>query len=56
MIKWSYRNWPYLINDREGSSAVLNVMSNPRSEKENIFSAMKPFTASIPFLVMITSV
>lgn len=34
IIKWSYRNWPYLISDREGSSAVLKVMSNPRSEED----------------------
>ena len=39
MIKWSYTNWPYLIRDREGSSAVLNVMSKPRSEKRNTISA-----------------
>lgn len=32
MIKWSYRNCPYLIKDRDGSSAVLNVRSKPRSE------------------------
>lgn len=33
MIKWSYRNWPYLMRESEGSSAVLNVRSKPRSEK-----------------------
>lgn len=38
IIKWSYRNWPYLINDREGSSAVLNVRSKPRSERGDTLS------------------
>lgn len=39
MMRWSYRNWPYLIRESEGSSAVLNVRSKPRSEelmRENI--------------------
>lgn len=38
IIKWSYRNWPYLIKDREGSSAVLNVRSKPRSERGDTLS------------------